>query len=287
MDEIDISYRGLEELTSVRVETPQFGPDAYMTVPDREKFRLALLVRGAVGRRALARLESWMIFVKGYAEATAKRKRRLVWAARCDYGDAIWDKALRSHDGERSLGAKAWTYICEIKRALRDYCEWELEDPESDDEDRAEVREILEHLKYNVADVEAEIAFRAARANPKRAATLALKPKRPKPERSEPERSMDEEAKSRPQRSTAQRKKKPPPDLESLRSKDRLDYRELVVYSGYSIRYLRNLVSADAIPVVGPPGARRFPRDLIDYWLTDREAAMRKFRQERQAHHGD
>jgi excisionase family DNA binding protein len=66
-----------------------------------------------------------------------------------------------------------------------------------------------------------------------------------------------------------------------------LTYTQAAAYTGYSIRYLRNLVSADAIPVYGSPRSRRFRRDVLDQFLTNRDAAMRKFRLERQAHHGD
>ena len=66
-----------------------------------------------------------------------------------------------------------------------------------------------------------------------------------------------------------------------------LTYTEAAEYTGWSVRYLRNLVSADQIPVHGPPRSRRFRLDLLDSFLTDRGAAMRKFRLERSTHHGD
>jgi excisionase family DNA binding protein len=66
-----------------------------------------------------------------------------------------------------------------------------------------------------------------------------------------------------------------------------LTYEQAAAYTGYSVAYLRNLVSADAIPVYGPPRSRRFRRDVLDLFLTNRDAAMRRFRLERQAHHGD
>ena len=80
---------------------------------------------------------------------------------------------------------------------------------------------------------------------------------------------------------------KPAPTLESLQGKERLCYAEAAIYAGYSIRYLRNLVSADAIPHYDGARSRRFRRDMLDLWLTNRDAAMRKFSAERQAHHGD
>jgi excisionase family DNA binding protein len=66
-----------------------------------------------------------------------------------------------------------------------------------------------------------------------------------------------------------------------------LTYEQAAAYTGWSVRYLRNLVSADQIPVYGPSRSRRFRLDMLDLFLTKRDAAMRKFRQEIQAHHGD
>ena len=63
-----------------------------------------------------------------------------------------------------------------------------------------------------------------------------------------------------------------------------LTYEQAAEYTGWSVRYLRNLVSADQIPVFGPQRSRRFRRDLLDLFLTDREVALRKFRLERDAH---
>ena len=66
-----------------------------------------------------------------------------------------------------------------------------------------------------------------------------------------------------------------------------LTYRQAAEYTGWSVRYLRNLVSADQIPVYGISRSRRFRRDMLDYFLTNRDAAMRKFRLERNTHHGN
>jgi excisionase family DNA binding protein len=63
-----------------------------------------------------------------------------------------------------------------------------------------------------------------------------------------------------------------------------LTYREAAAYCGWSIPYLRNLVSAGQIPVYGRPRVRRFRRDMLDHFLTDPDAAMRSFRAERNAH---
>ena len=79
----------------------------------------------------------------------------------------------------------------------------------------------------------------------------------------------------------------PPISPESLREKIWLSYAEAAVYSGFSVGHLRNLVSTGSIPVYGKPGSRKFRRDMLDYWLTDRDAAMRRYWQERQAHRGE
>jgi excisionase family DNA binding protein len=61
-------------------------------------------------------------------------------------------------------------------------------------------------------------------------------------------------------------------------------YRQAAQYCGWSITYVRNLVSAGQIPVYGKPRVRRFRRDMLDLFLTDPDAAMRKFRAERNSH---
>ncbi|MCK9463172.1 MAG: helix-turn-helix domain-containing protein [Proteobacteria bacterium] len=66
-----------------------------------------------------------------------------------------------------------------------------------------------------------------------------------------------------------------------------LNYEQAADYTGWSVRYLRNLVSADQIPVYGPLRSRRFRVDMLDLFLTNRDAAMRKFLAERSSHHGD
>ena len=65
-----------------------------------------------------------------------------------------------------------------------------------------------------------------------------------------------------------------------------LDYKQAAAYTGYSVRHLRNLVSADQIPVYGPLRSRRFRRDMLDLWLTNRDVAMRRFRLEMERAHG-
>lgn len=60
-----------------------------------------------------------------------------------------------------------------------------------------------------------------------------------------------------------------------------LTYAQAAEYTGLSVRTLRNLVSAGEVPVYGSARRRRFKASMLDYWLTDRDAAMRKFRLER------
>lgn len=65
-----------------------------------------------------------------------------------------------------------------------------------------------------------------------------------------------------------------------------MTYKQAAQYTGWSVRYLRNLVSAGQIPVYGRPRSRRFRRDMLDLYVTDPDAAMRKFRLERSRTHG-
>ena len=65
-----------------------------------------------------------------------------------------------------------------------------------------------------------------------------------------------------------------------------LTYAQAATYTGWSIGYLRNLVSAGRIPVYGRPRVRRFRRDMLDLYLTDPDAAMREFPLERNEPYG-
>jgi excisionase family DNA binding protein len=65
-----------------------------------------------------------------------------------------------------------------------------------------------------------------------------------------------------------------------------LTYAQAAEYTGWTVAYLRNLVSAGAIPVFGKPRVRRFRRDMLDEYLTDPDAAMRAFRAGRNRHGG-
>lgn len=60
-----------------------------------------------------------------------------------------------------------------------------------------------------------------------------------------------------------------------------LTYAQAASYTGWSVGHLRNLVSAGQIPVYGRSRVRRFRRDMLDLYVTDPDAAMRKFRLER------
>jgi excisionase family DNA binding protein len=62
-----------------------------------------------------------------------------------------------------------------------------------------------------------------------------------------------------------------------------LTYAQAASYTGWSVRHLRNLVSAGQIPVYG---RRRFRRDMLDLYLTNPNMAMRKFLLERNEPHG-
>lgn len=63
-----------------------------------------------------------------------------------------------------------------------------------------------------------------------------------------------------------------------------LTYAEAARYCGWTVPYLRNLVSAGQIPVYGRPRVRRFRQDMLDLFLSDPDAAMRRFRSERNQH---
>ena len=60
-----------------------------------------------------------------------------------------------------------------------------------------------------------------------------------------------------------------------------LTYRQAADHSGWSVRYLQNLVSAGKIPVYGRRTVRRFRQDMLDLFLTNPDMAMRKFHAER------
>ncbi len=65
-----------------------------------------------------------------------------------------------------------------------------------------------------------------------------------------------------------------------------MTYKQAAEYTGWSIRYLRNLVSAGRFPVYGPPRSRRFRQNMLDLYLENPGAAMRKFSEERRTTHG-
>jgi len=63
-----------------------------------------------------------------------------------------------------------------------------------------------------------------------------------------------------------------------------LTYKDAANYTGWTVEYLRNLVSAGEIPVYGRLRVRRFRQDMLDMFLTNPDAAMRKFHLERNSH---
>jgi hypothetical protein len=63
-----------------------------------------------------------------------------------------------------------------------------------------------------------------------------------------------------------------------------LTYAEAARRCRWTVAHLRNLVSAGRVPVYGKPRMRRFRRDMLDMYLTDPDAAMRRFRAERNRH---
>ncbi len=63
-----------------------------------------------------------------------------------------------------------------------------------------------------------------------------------------------------------------------------LTYAQAAAYTGWTVAYLRNLVSSGQIPVYGKPRVRRFRQDMLDLFLTDPDAAMRRFHAERNRH---
>ena len=65
-----------------------------------------------------------------------------------------------------------------------------------------------------------------------------------------------------------------------------LTYAQAARYTGWSVRHLRNLVSAGQIPVYGRPRVRRFRRDMLDLYLTNPDMAMRTFLAERNEPYG-
>jgi len=65
-----------------------------------------------------------------------------------------------------------------------------------------------------------------------------------------------------------------------------LTYAEAAAYTGWTVVYLRNLVSAGQIPVHGKPRVRRFRRDELDAFLSDPCAALAHFRTEKNRNGG-
>ena len=59
-----------------------------------------------------------------------------------------------------------------------------------------------------------------------------------------------------------------------------LSYTEAAAYVGWSVGYLRNMVSQRKIPVYGPLYQRRFRADTLDLYIENRERAMQRHEEE-------
>lgn len=59
-----------------------------------------------------------------------------------------------------------------------------------------------------------------------------------------------------------------------------LTYKGAARYLSLAEGTLKTMVSAQQIPVYGSRRMRRFRADMLDLWLTDRDLAMRKWREE-------
>jgi hypothetical protein len=288
-EKVDISFRGLQHRTGNRQPIPEFGPEACIVTPNPRALARVLQTRGAYGRIELARFEFWMMDFFNYSPTTAKRKRSLVWGCLCDYPDEPWEKVFHGYQGDR-CSARAYNYTSEIRRALRDFGEWEIADPEASEEGREEGRELIAKLRYSVAESEIKLEhFARAKARssgkPGRSAhptarfvSAFLVPSSPPHATPLLEPATPREAI---QVSPVIAPVIPAFSYEALKQRDWLSYAEAAFYTGFSVAYVRNLVSAGAIPVEGGPRARKFRREMLDLWLTDRDAAMRKFRLER------
>jgi hypothetical protein len=280
------SYRELERASGVRHDLSGMFEGAYAITPDRAALGRLLRIRAAVGAQWLLPFERWMITVKGYKASTAARKRKLVLGARCDY-TCLWDKALHGADGTGCRGARSASYVRDIRIALRDYAAWKLETAESSDEEREEARETLRRLGFDVEEVDVEIALRHARSG-ERGKTARRTPKASaSPAPTPPPAPEPAPAPAPPPPTVKKRVPKPAPTLESIAGKQRLDYAEAAVFCGLSIGRLRNLVCMEDIPVYGSLRSRWFEPKMLQWWMTNRDAAMRAFRAGREAHHGE
>jgi excisionase family DNA binding protein len=59
-----------------------------------------------------------------------------------------------------------------------------------------------------------------------------------------------------------------------------LTYKDAAQYLSLAESTLKGMVSSREIPVYGSRRMRRFRTDMLDLWLTDRDLAMRKWREE-------
>ena len=297
----ELSYNVLASRTGKTIMASELGVGASVTTLAPRELMIALQQRGELGQRGLVRFQLWMMLKRRYTPKTAKRKRSLVWGCLCDYPDEPWAKVFRGHTGDRSPGARRPNYIDDIRRALRDYAEFLLDDPQSDAEDGAQGKEILDHLGYDVMGIMTRIPFRLLDEDRPRLEEMLFGSHGPSQERS-PEALPASGEPPLPQLPAPGRESLALPPASPLASRARrgrvvtaesitgkpwLDYAEAAFYTGYSIGYLRNLVSADAIPHYGALRAPKFRKDMLDLFLTNRDVAMRKLRAERDAQNGD
>ena len=62
-----------------------------------------------------------------------------------------------------------------------------------------------------------------------------------------------------------------------------LTYKSASDYLSLAESTLKTLVSSEQIPVYGSRRMRRFRIDMLDLWVTDRDLAIRKWREEVQS----
>ena len=157
------SYRALEiEAVDRFTSYSELLGESVCEVPNKAKFARALQERGREGRRELADFERWLVEDLGLASSTAKRKRRLVWGAFCDYPGEIWKKVTEGHLCQGCYGVFSWNYREDIRRAIRDFCEWILDDDDFEEEHEESAEICLARLGYDPEDTRNKIALRRA-----------------------------------------------------------------------------------------------------------------------------
>jgi len=130
--------------------------------PDKAALTRLLQARGRAGRKALAQFEVWLIRDVGLAPSTAKRKRKIVWAASCDHHENPADKYHFGHEGEHCKGVKSYSFRQELRRALYDYCCWILDDADEDSTAWDRAMQIVDSMGFDLEEIEARVAVIAA-----------------------------------------------------------------------------------------------------------------------------